>query len=70
VTVEAGLPHQDLNAQLARYGLFFPPDPGANASIGGMLANNAAGIRTVKYGASKDNVLKMKVALLMAGSSR
>jgi D-lactate dehydrogenase (cytochrome) len=63
VTVEAGLPHQDLNAQLARHGLFFPPDPGANASIGGMLANNAAGIRTVKYGASKDNVLKMKVAL-------
>lgn len=46
VTVEAGLPHEDLNAQLARYGLFFPPDPGANATIGGMLANNAAGIRT------------------------
>jgi D-lactate dehydrogenase (cytochrome) len=63
VTVEAGLPHKDLNAQLARYGLFFPPDPGANATIGGMLANNAAGIRTVKYGASKDNVLRMEVAL-------
>lgn len=63
VTVEAGLPHKDLNARLARYGLFFPPDPGANATIGGMLANNAAGIRTVKYGASKDNVLRMEVAL-------
>jgi D-lactate dehydrogenase (cytochrome) len=63
VTVEAGLPHKDLNAQLARYGLFFPPDPGANATIGGMLANNAAGIRTVKYGATKDNVLRMEVAL-------
>jgi D-lactate dehydrogenase (cytochrome) len=49
--------------QLARHGLFFAPDPGANASIGGMLANNAAGIRTVKYGATKDNVLRMQVVL-------
>lgn len=63
VTVQPGIGHKDLNAELARIGLFFPPDPGANASIGGMLANNAAGIRTVKYGASKDNVLKMQVAL-------
>ena len=63
VTVQPGIGHKDLNAALARYGLFFPPDPGANASVGGMLANNAAGIRTVKYGASKDNVLKMQVAL-------
>ncbi|NJO83309.1 MAG: FAD-binding oxidoreductase, partial [Blastochloris sp.] len=63
VTVEPGIGHKDLNAELARYGLFFPPDPGANASIGGMLANNASGIRTVKYGASKDNVLQMQVAL-------
>lgn len=63
VTVEPGIGHKDLNAQLARFGLFFPPDPGANATIGGMLANNAAGIRTVKYGATKDNVLKMEVVL-------
>jgi D-lactate dehydrogenase (cytochrome) len=63
VTVEPGIGHKDLNGKLARYGLFFPPDPGANATIGGMLANNAAGIRTVKYGATKDNVLKMQVAL-------
>lgn len=63
VTVQPGIGHKDLNAELARYGLFFPPDPGANATIGGMLANNAAGIRTVRYGASKDNVLKMQVAL-------
>jgi D-lactate dehydrogenase (cytochrome) len=63
VTVQPGIGHKDLNAQLARQGLFFPPDPGANATVGGMLANNAAGIRTVKYGASKDNVLKMQVAL-------
>jgi D-lactate dehydrogenase (cytochrome) len=63
VTVQPGIGYKDLNAQLARYGLFFAPDPGANATIGGMLANNAAGIRTVKYGASKDNVLQMQVAL-------
>lgn len=63
VTVQPGIGHKDLNAELARHGLFFAPDPGANATVGGMLANNAAGIRTVKYGASKDNVLRMQVAL-------
>ena len=63
VTVQPGLGYKDLNIQLARQGLFFAPDPGANASIGGMLANNAAGIRTVKYGATKDNVLRMQVVL-------
>ena len=63
VTVQPGLGYKDLNMQLARHGLFFAPDPGANASIGGMLANNAAGIRTVKYGATKDNVLRMQVVL-------
>ena len=63
VTVQAGLGYKDLNEHLAQYGLFFPPDPGANATIGGMLANNAAGIRTVRYGATKDNVLRAQVAL-------
>jgi D-lactate dehydrogenase (cytochrome) len=63
VTVQPGIGHKDLNAHLARYGLFFAPDPGANASIGGMLANNAAGIRTVRYGATRDNVLHMRVVL-------
>lgn len=63
VTVQPGIGYKDLNARLAREGLFFAPDPGANASIGGMLANNAAGIRTVRYGASKDNVLRMQVVL-------
>jgi D-lactate dehydrogenase (cytochrome) len=63
VTVQPGLGYKDLNNQLARHGLFFAPDPGANASIGGMLANNAAGTRTVKYGATKDNVLRMQVVL-------
>ncbi len=63
VTVQPGIGYKDLNDKLRRYGLFFAPDPGANASIGGMLANNAAGTRTVKYGATKDNVLAMEVAL-------
>ena len=63
VTCQPGIGYKDLNERLAREGLFFPPDPGANASIGGMIANNAAGIRTVKYGATKDNVLRMQVAL-------
>jgi D-lactate dehydrogenase (cytochrome) len=63
VTVQPGIGHKDLNARLARHGLFFAPDPGANASIGGMLANNAAGIRTVRYGAMRDNVLRAQVVL-------
>ena len=63
VTVQPGVLYKDMNKILARYGLFFAPDPGANASIGGMLANNAAGIRTVKYGATRDNVLRLQVAL-------
>ncbi|MEO7910800.1 MAG: FAD-binding oxidoreductase [Roseiflexaceae bacterium] len=63
VTVQPGIGYKDLNARLARAGLFFAPDPGANASIGGMLANNAAGIRTVRFGATKDNVLRMQVVL-------
>ena len=63
VTVQPGVLYKDMNRELAKHGLFFAPDPGANASIGGMIANNAAGIRTVKYGATKDNVLAMEVVL-------
>ncbi len=63
VTCQPGIGYKDLNELLAREGLFYPPDPGANASIGGMIANNAAGIRTVKYGATKDNVLRLQVVL-------
>lgn len=63
VDVQAGMFYKDMNAALARQGLFFAPDPGANASIGGMIANNAAGTRTLRYGATKDNVLRLEVVL-------
>lgn len=59
--VEPGVVYRDLNEQLRRRGLFFPPDPGAPACIGGMLGNNAAGIRTVAYGATRDCVLALEV---------
>src|SRR3990170_4259696 len=63
VHVEAGVVYKELNQYLWRYGLFFPPDPGASATIGGMVGNNASGIRTVKYGATRDFVLSMGVVL-------
>jgi D-lactate dehydrogenase (cytochrome) len=60
---EAGVGYKDLNKAVGRHGLFFPPDPGAGAMIGGMIANNASGVRTIKYGATKDHVLKLTVVL-------
>lgn len=61
--VEPGLVYQDLNEKLKHTGLFFPPDPGARATLGGMIANNASGTRTIYYGSTKDYVLKLSVAL-------
>lgn len=63
VRVEPGVIYKDMNQFLSRHGLFFPPDPGASASIGGMVANNASGVRTIKYGATKDFVLTLVVVL-------
>ena len=63
VDVEAGVVYKDLNKAISNHGLFFPPDPGAAATIGGMIGNNASGIRTVKYGATKDYVMRVVVVL-------
>ncbi len=63
VDVQSGVRYKDMNAVLARHGLFFAPDPGANASIGGMIANNASGTRTLRYGSTSDNVLRLQVVL-------
>ncbi len=63
VTVQPGVYHTDLNGRLSRQGLFFPPDPGAPCTIAGMIANNAAGIRGFKYGATRQWVLQLEVVL-------
>jgi D-lactate dehydrogenase (cytochrome) len=63
VDVEAGVVYKELNKTLSQHGLFFPPDPGAAATIGGMIGNNASGIRAVKYGATKDHIMRLVVVL-------
>jgi len=61
--VQPGVLRKELNRQAGKHGLFFPVDPGADASIGGMIANNASGVQTLKYGATKDSVIRMTVVL-------